>query len=417
MGVKIKAGYKKTKLGLIPEEWEIVKGKEITSIITKGSSPKWQGFEYKESGVLFVTSENVRSSYLDISKPKYLPLEFNIKEKKSILKKGDILINIVGASIGRAALFNIDEIANINQAVSLFRTNHKVIDTFIVHFLNNDLTINRLLGIQSDGARPNLSLTDLRDFKIPLPPLPEQKKIADILSTWDKAIEATQVLIDKLQLRKKGLMQQLLTGQKRLPGFEGEWEEVSYSNILKEVKRQFQWNDSELYKLISVRRRSGGLFERESLFGHQIKTKNLREAEIGDFLISKMQILHGASGLVTKQFHKMKISGSYIALVPLDRKVLSIELFNWLSKMPYFYHQTYISSYGVHIEKMTFDFKSFLKLRTRIPSLEEQTAIAQVLTKADEEINRTQQYLERLQAQKKGLMQQLLTGQKRVKIV
>lgn len=85
--IEIKEGYKKTKLGLIPIEWEIVKGKEITSIITKGSSPKWQGFEYKDSGVLFVTSENVRSSYLDISKPKYLPLEFNIKEKKSILKK------------------------------------------------------------------------------------------------------------------------------------------------------------------------------------------------------------------------------------------------------------------------------------------------------------------------------------------
>ena len=78
---------------------------------------------------------------------------------------------------------------------------------------------------------PKVNRPDLNAFKFPLPPLPEQKKIADILSTWDSAIKTTQALIAKLKLRKKVLMQQLLTGKKRLPGFSGEWEEMKLSKI------------------------------------------------------------------------------------------------------------------------------------------------------------------------------------------
>jgi len=76
---------------MVPNGWNQLKGKEITSKITKGSSPKWQGFDYQKEGTLFVTSENVRDGFLDISSPKYLPLEFNQKLKNSQLEKGDIL--------------------------------------------------------------------------------------------------------------------------------------------------------------------------------------------------------------------------------------------------------------------------------------------------------------------------------------
>lgn len=89
---------------------------------------------------------------------------------------------------------------------------------------------------------------------------------------------------------------------------------------------------------------------------------------------------------------------------------------NWYSKQPYFYHQCYVSSYGVHIEKMTFDFKLFLKEEISLPPLEEQAAIAQVLQRADQEIFLLNQKLTHLQDQKKGLMQQLLTGKKRLMI-
>jgi type I restriction enzyme S subunit len=165
-----------------------------------------------------------------------------------------------------------------------------------------------------------------------------------------------------------------------------------------------------------VRRRSGGIFYREALYGHQILVKNLRTAKEGDFLFSKMQILHGASALVTKEFDGAKISGSYIAVVAKDVKALDMKYFEWYSKMPYFYHQTFISSYGVHIEKMTFDFDTFLQLDISLPSLDEQIAIAKVLQAAANEVQVLRSKLDKLKEQKKGLMQVLLTGKKRLNL-
>ncbi|MFN8348334.1 MAG: hypothetical protein U0X91_25255 [Spirosomataceae bacterium] len=128
-----------------------------------------------------------------------------------------------------------------------------------------------------------------------------------------------------------------------------------------------------------------------------------------------MQIVHGASGLTTNEFDGMMISGSYIAVVPRNENTLSIDYFNWYSQLPYFYHQTFVSSYGVHIEKMTFDFDAFLGLSIKIPSsLAEQRAIAQVLDASLKEIQQQEAKLEALREQKRGLMQCLLTGRVRV---
>lgn len=255
----------------------------------------------------------------------------------------------------------------------------------------------------------------LRSYKLSLPPLPEQRRIAAVLGTWDLAIEQTQKLLKAIRIRHRGLMQQLLTGKKRLPGYEDEWQKNSYENLLKEVKRNIRFNDNEFYHLISVRRRSGGLFHRQSLYGYQILTKNLRQAKKGDFLFSKMQIVHGASGLTTKEFDGMMISGSYIAVVARDTNVLEIEFLNWFSQLPYFYHQTWVSSYGVHIEKMTFDFEAFLGLSMDVPpTIEEQKAITRVLDASLKEVRQYESKLEALREQKRGLMQCLLTGQKQI---
>ena len=133
-----------------------------------------------------------------------------------------------------------------------------------------------------------------------------------------------------------------------------------------------------------------------------------------DFLISKMQIVHGASALVNDYFENYYVSGSYIVLNIRDKRILNPEFLNYYSKQKLFYYQTYLSSYGVHIEKMTFDFKTFLKIEMTIPSLEEQTAIAEILATADRELQLQKDKLAQLQTQKKGLMQVLLTGKKRL---
>ncbi|MEB8345090.1 restriction endonuclease subunit S [Flavobacteriaceae bacterium KMM 6898] len=320
-------------------------------------------------------------------------------------------LTIVGRGAGLGTAFTRKgSYGAIGRLLVLF-PNEKVSAHYITEYVNNKLNIH-----QESGGIPQLTGQQITGYKIIIPEYPEQKAIAKVLSIMDSAINANNQLIAQKELRKKWLMQNLLTGKKRLKGFSEEWKEFKYGSVLQEVKRNIEWDDNELYKLISVRRRSGGIFFRDALYGHQIKVKNLRNVETGDYLISKMQILHGASALVTDEFEDAKISGSYIAVVAKNPSILNMEFFNWLSKLKYFYHQTYVSSYGVHIEKMTFDFKSFLSLECVLPSIEEQTAIAQVLQAVDKELNLLRAKTDKLKEQKKGIMQVLLTGKKRLNI-
>lgn len=142
--------------------------RDYSSLITKGASPRWQGFTYQESGVLFITSENVREGYLDVSKAKYLDDGINKLLPRSILQKGDILINIVGASIGRAAIFDIDQLANINQAVAVVRPIENGIDIhFLIEYLNSQRAMELYDSMKQGGARDNLSLKNIADLLIP----------------------------------------------------------------------------------------------------------------------------------------------------------------------------------------------------------------------------------------------------------
>ncbi|MGN8225539.1 restriction endonuclease subunit S [Gracilimonas sp. BCB1] len=268
----------------------------------------------------------------------------------------------------------------------------------------------------TSGSMKNITQKDFLKLPITFPPKVIQNKIVDIVENWDEAITKTEKLIQAKKRHKKGLMQRLLSGKVRFPEFEGEdWVEVKLGSLFKEVKRMDEWDDDKLYELISVRRRSGGIFHRENLYGREIKTKKLKKVKTGDFLISRMQIVHGASAVVTPEFEDLYVSNSYHTLVKKKDVELDMTFFDYISQLPYFYHLSYISSYGVHIEKMTFNLKDFLKKEIRIPrSQEEQSNIAELLSKVDKEISLLSKKKKKYQKQKQGLMQKLLTGKVRV---
>lgn len=301
------------------------------------------------------------------------------------------------------------------NAMCLDDVDESIVDKKYLYFC---LQLGAVLRIVSGSAQPQIIASALGNLTVDLPPLPEQQKIAEILGACDEAIEAQERLIAQKQQRKKGLMQKLLTGDVRFPEFEGtNWKEVSIGSLLKEVKRPVAWDDDEKYKLLSLRRRSGGPFARESLYGRDIKTKTLKTVNTGDFLIAKMQVTHGALGMVTPEFDQYKVSASYICLVPQDPDRFDIRFFNYLSQTPYIWHLAYVASYGVTIEKMTFVPKDFIKKKILVPpTKEETTAIADFIDSLNEEIALQQKQLEQLKQQKKGLMQQLLTGKVRVKV-
>jgi type I restriction enzyme, S subunit len=165
----------------LPKGWKWVRLGELTQVITKGSSPNWQGIQYVDEGegILFVTSENVGSYNLLLNKKKFVESRFNEIEPRSILQRKDILMNIVGASIGRTAIFDLDVVANINQAVTIIRLIDLVDYKYFLHFFNSPVCISYMYDKQVDNARPNLSMGNISIFNIPLPPLAEQRRIVE----------------------------------------------------------------------------------------------------------------------------------------------------------------------------------------------------------------------------------------------
>ena len=142
-----------------------------------------------------------------MDKLKYVERRFNQIESRSILKRGDILLNLVGASIGRSALFDLESAANINQAVALIRPikdNAYFLSSYLLHYLNSPVGISEMLGSRVVTAQPNISLSDTRNFLIPLPPLAEQHRIVakvdELMALCDR-LETSLITRDETRRR------------------------------------------------------------------------------------------------------------------------------------------------------------------------------------------------------------------------
>ena len=171
----------------------------LTTRITKGESPEWQGFTYQESGPFFVRSENVLWGKFDKSKHVCIPIEFHEKLSRSQLRAGDVLINLVGASIGRSCVVPDDlGKANVNQAVAVISPDQKQLDSkFLMHFLISEPAQEKIHGGKVETARPNISLTDLRNLMIPVYSLNEQLRIVAYLDSLQGKVDAVKNVQDQ----------------------------------------------------------------------------------------------------------------------------------------------------------------------------------------------------------------------------
>ena len=188
-----------------PKGWDKLPIEELSERVTKGSSPKWQGFEYQNEGVRFVTSENVLWGKLD-NRKKYISEDFHKKLIRSSLKENDLLINLVGASVGRACLVPLGGApANINQAVAVTTLrNHKIIPEFLLAQVLTASMQRELLGNVVDAARANISLTNIRELSVIVPPVESQENFM-------KIVDKVTVINGKHQLSSESLLFESLT--------------------------------------------------------------------------------------------------------------------------------------------------------------------------------------------------------------
>ena len=263
----------------------------------------------------------------------------------------------------------------------------------------------------TSGSMKNISKDDFLGMTVRRPPCSTQKAIAALLSAWDTAIGQTDALIAAKERLKQGLLQESLRGKERVKRSKGTWQTYHIGELLREVNRHVVLQPDCLYRLVSVRRNSGGLFDREVRLGSEIGYSKLMTIETGDFLIARRQVIHGAMTVVEEAFDGAFVSDAYATLVPKDPQKLHMPFLDFMSQTPEMYYSAFRCSYGVAIEKMVFHLDWFMKEQITIPkSLEEQERIAGLFVTLNDEIRQLNSKLDLLKQQKRGLMQQLLTG-------
>ena len=280
----------------------------------------------------------------------------------------------------------------------------KVTNTYLYTFLLFDAS--NLTNTLQGGTMVHVTKENMERRYIAIPPIKEQDKICSILQLWDTAIEKQSELIEKLNLRKRALMQQLLTGKKRLLGFSGEWKRIKAGDIF--MSSSVRGKRSEV--LLSATQEHG-VIPRDQLEGRvTMPTGNLdsfKLVEVGDFVIS----LRSFQGGIEYSEYKGIVSPAYTVLKPV--KEIDNSFYRFYFKSADFIGHLAIAVIGIRDGKQI-SYEDFCFVKIPYPRIEEQKAISAILIQAEKEIELANEKLICLQSQKRGLMQQLLTGKKRV---
>jgi type I restriction enzyme S subunit len=312
----------------------------------------------------------------------------------------------IAANIGDCAILTFDS-ACPDSLVGIGPNDTKV-DTYFLHtYLNSVKEYKRYVAPRS--AQHNINVETISAYSIPFPPLPEQKKIAEILSTWDEAIDQTRELVDAKKRCKKALMQQLLTGKKRLPGFRKTWEEHHLGNVFDE-RREVNGDNLQLLAITASRGviPASEIERKDSSNPDKSRYKIIRRGDIGYNTMRMWQGVSAVSGL------EGIVSPAYTICVP--KADVDVQFMGYFFKFPPTIHLFWRYSQGLVSDTLNLKFNNFAQIKVRIPSIDEQGAIAEVLSAADNEIKVLEKKLIALEKQKRGLMQKLLTGEVRVKV-
>ncbi|MDQ2976786.1 MAG: restriction endonuclease subunit S [Acidobacteriota bacterium] len=416
-------GYKQTEVGVIPEEWEVRPFTHVTDLITCGiaATPEYAP---ESRGYPFLSSTNVKEGRILWSDYKHISAALHRQlYRNNPPKRGDILYSRVG-TFGEAAVVEVDFEFSVYVSLTLIKPGKPLDSFYLMHLLNSDSYKRRAKDqVYLGGGVGNLNVDVVRRYPIVVPPLPEQRAIATALSDVDALLGALDRLIAKKRDLKQAAMQQLLTGQTRLPGFHGEWEVKRLGELIHlipsgiygeekpreglqpalvattaHIETDDRWNTKEM----SVR-----YFSQEKAHRYSIQE--------GDLIVVKSSgsaasIQSGKLGFVDSTRAGKFLFSNFLMLL----RPTSI-----VQRFLYFY----LCSHNVKkllptlVEASTYPnirLGDYLDVEIPKPPPDEQTAIAEVLTEMDAELAVLEQRQEKIRALKQGMMQELLTGRVRL---
>ncbi|WP_291077555.1 MULTISPECIES: restriction endonuclease subunit S [unclassified Empedobacter] len=392
--------YKNTPIGPIPTEWEVKRLREAGKVYT-GSTPPTNNLKNYGEEYLFVSPADLGTNkYITNTNKKLSSIGFAISRK---FPAKSVLFTCIGSTIGKIGIAT-KELTSNQQINAIVPTNENDNEYIYYQLEINAPKIKLLAGEQ---AVPLINKSEFESIQIPLPPLPEQQKIAEVLSTWDKAIQVTDAIIKKLQDRNKALAFSLLTGKKRVKGFENEWRNTNFGEITKKISRRNKdLINAEVYSVTN----SKGFVLQSDHFEGKVAGEDLSNYKVikkNEFAYNPARINVGSLAYFEDEIGV--ISSLYVCFKTTE-DVLDFYLLQYLQTE---YVNSRINALGEGGVRIYLWYELFSKIKISLPSIEEQNAIAEILNTANQEVKQYQQKLEALKLQKKGLMQQLLTGKVR----
>jgi len=398
----IPQGYKESPLGIIPKEWEVKRLGEVCTFLDSQRIPikdadrgKMRGKYpyYGASGIIDYVNDYIFDD--------------------DLILLGEDGANIIMRSTPLA--FLISGKVWINNHAHVLKTK----SGFSRYYLCNYLESLSYDKYNTGTAQPKLNREVCEKIPILLPPEEEQNNISELLITWDTAIEKQSKMIEKLKLRKRALMQQLLTGKKRLPGYSGEWKEVKLGDIGEMFKGSGVPKDSIIeagHKCLTY----GDIYTKYDYVISNVKSYINDDIASKSTKIQYGDICFAGSGETKEEIGKCAAfidahygyaGGDIIIFRAIESNPITL---SYILNSDSVIRQKSNMGQGhsvVHIYPYQLE-----KLRFKLPPKVEQDTIASILMDADKEIELANEKLACLQSQKRGLMQQLLTGKKRIKL-
>lgn len=398
---EVPEGYKRTKIGIVPNEW----GNVLFSTLFESFSVYTEDLEkyplYSltiEEGITPKTERYERS--------------FLVKKKNAykVMRPNDFAYNPMNLRFGAVARYKGERLISVSGYYDIFTTKSKLDLEFMDNFLifDNMITYYNKVSIGSLIEKQRVHFSNFLNFELPLPPLTERNRIAEILAGQDRVIALKEELLAEKQKQKKYLMQQLLTGKKRLPGFSGEWKKSLLGDLFRE---RVETNCTEL-RLLAITG-GQGVIPRDEL---ELKDNSSEDKSkykkicVGDIGYNTMRMWQGVSAFSN---YEGIVSPAYTILMPNSE--IDAKFFAYLFKLPSIIFLFYRYSQGLVDDTRNLKYENLKRIRVLFPQdKKEQTAIAEILSTADKEIELLKKDIEQEKLKKKSLMQLLLTGIVRV---
>jgi len=388
-----------------PKNWELCSVEDLMRFEGGSQPPKSTFSSIKLEG--YIRLIQIR----DYKTDKYLTfIPKNLTRK--LCTKDDIMIGRYGPPIFQI-LKGIEGAHNV--ALIKVIPNKNIVKQYAWHFLKNPYLFKFIdnLSRRSSG-QTGIDMDELKAYPLPLPPKIEQNEIVHILDVWDESIFLLEQLVDEKETQRKGFMQQLLSGKYRFFGFDRLWDKVKLEEIIVPISRSITKPDSR-YRILGIRSHFKGTFEKYIDDPKTVAMEELYIAKENDLIVNITFAWEGAIAIVPKEHDGGLVSHRFPMYRAIEEKI-DLDFLRYVVIQPRFKYLLGVISPGGAGRNRVLSKKDFLELEILLPEIDEQRRIGQVLRTADKEIELLHQQLEAFKEQKKGLMQQLLTGKKRVKV-